>query len=59
MKVKISTRTGSYAIYVERGDDDEFMERLVNVVTKFNYVWLQEIYDGRFKKIVVLPYVVP
>jgi hypothetical protein len=57
MKVKISARTGSYAIYVHDYDDDAFVERAVNVLTKFGYAWLQEIYDSRYKKIIVLRHV--
>jgi hypothetical protein len=59
MRVKISTRTGSYAIYVDRGDDDELAERAVNVITRFTHAWVQEIYCGGFKKIVVLRHVAP
>ena len=59
MRVKMSTRTGSYAIYVDRHDSDEFIERAVNVLTVYSYAWLQEIYDPRFRKIVVLRYVAP
>jgi hypothetical protein len=59
MKVKISARTGSYAIYVYDDNDDKLVENVVNMLTKFNYAWLQEIYDSRYKKIVVLRYVAP
>jgi len=59
MKVKISARTGSYAIYVYDDDDDKFVERAVNIFTKFGYAWLQEIYDPRYKKIIVLRHVAP
>jgi DNA gyrase inhibitor GyrI len=59
MKVKISARTGSYAIYVHNHDDDKFVERAVNIFTKFSYAWLQEIYDPRYKKIIVMRHVAP
>ena len=56
MRVRISTRTGSYAIYVDRGDDDGFVERAMRIFAK-NAAWLQEVYDGRHKKIIVLRHV--
>ena len=59
MRVKISTKTGSYAIYVDIGDDDELVDRAVNVITRFSCGWVQEIYDPRFKKIVVVRHVAP
>ena len=56
MRVRISTRTGSYAIYVDRGDDDGFVERAVWVLAK-NAAWVQEIHDSRHKKIIVVRHV--
>jgi hypothetical protein len=57
MKVKISRRTTSYAVYIYDYDSDEFVERAINVISRYNYAWLQEVYDGRYKKIVVLRHV--
>jgi ketopantoate reductase len=54
MRVRISARTGSYAIYVLRDDDDAFVERAMRIFSKYDVKWHQEIYDGRYKKIVVL-----
>jgi len=59
MKVKISTRTRSYAIYVYGYDDDEFVERALRIFAKHEAAWIQEVYDGRYKKIIVLRHVVP
>jgi len=59
MKVKISPRTNSYAVYVERGDEDELVERLVCMAALGRVKWIQEVYDGRYKKIIVLRHVVP
>jgi DNA gyrase inhibitor GyrI len=57
MKVKISARTGSYAIYIYNGDDDEFAERAMRIFARCNPAWFQEIYDYRYKKIIVLRHV--
>jgi hypothetical protein len=57
MRVKISTRSRSYAIYVCGYDDDEFVERAMRIFSKYDAAWLQEIYDGRYKKIIVLRHV--
>jgi len=54
MKVKISIRTKSYAVYVYDYDDDEFVERALRVFVKRPLEWIQEVYDGRYKKIIVL-----
>jgi hypothetical protein len=59
MKIKISQRTNSYAIYVERDDEEELAEWAVHMVTQGRAVWLQEIHDSRFKKIIVLRHVAP
>ncbi len=56
MRVKISTRSKSYAVYVYDYDDGGFVERAMRIFTK-NAAWLQEIYDGRHKKIVVVRHV--
>jgi hypothetical protein len=58
MRVRISARTGSYAIYVLRGDDDAFVERALRVFAKYDARWVQEVYDGRYRKIIVLRHVV-
>jgi hypothetical protein len=55
MKVRVSLRTNSYAIYVEKGDDDEVGERAVRVIAMSEPLWFKEVYDGRYKKIVVVP----
>jgi CRISPR/Cas system-associated endoribonuclease Cas2 len=57
MRVKISTRTKSYAIYVYDYDDDEFVERAIRIFARFEPAWVQEVYDGRHKKIIILRYV--
>jgi hypothetical protein len=56
MKVKISPRSRSYAVYIYDYDDDGFAERVARIFTK-NAAWLQEIYDYRYKKIVVVRHV--
>jgi hypothetical protein len=55
MKVKISARKSSYAVYVYDHDDDEFVERAMRMFA--DAAWHQEIYDGRYKKIIVLRHV--
>jgi hypothetical protein len=55
MKVKVSLRTNSYAIYVEKGDDDEVGERAVRIIAMGEPLWLKEVHDGRYKKIIVIP----
>jgi hypothetical protein len=55
MKVKVSIRTNSYAIYVERGDGDDLGERAMRVIKVHEPVWFKEVYDGRYKKIIVVP----
>jgi hypothetical protein len=52
MKVKISPRSRSYAVYIYDYDDDSFAERMVRIFTK-NAAWLQEIYVYRYKIVVV------
>ncbi len=56
MRIRISTRSKSYAVYVYDYDDDGFVERAMRIFTK-NTAWLQEIYDGRHKKIIVVRHV--
>ena len=58
MRVKISARTESYAIYICDYDDDGFVERAMRIFSKYDVKWHQEVYDGRYKKIVVLRHVV-
>jgi len=58
MKVKISRRTKSYAVYVYSYDDDGFVERALRIFVKQEPPWIQEVYDGRYKKIIVLRYII-
>ncbi len=55
MKVKVSIRSNSYAIYLEKDDDDDLAERAMRVIKVMEPVWFKEVYDGRYKKIIVLP----
>jgi hypothetical protein len=55
MRVKMSMRSKSYAVYVY-DYDDAFVERAMRIFAK-NAAWLQEIYDGKHKKIVVVRHV--
>jgi len=57
MKVKISTRANSYAIYVEKDGEEELAERVTRMLALDGVRWLQEIYDHRYKKIIVLRHV--
>ncbi len=56
MRVRISPRYKSYVVYVYDYDDDSFVERAMRIFTK-NAAWLQEVYDGRHKKIIVVRHV--
>jgi hypothetical protein len=58
MRVRISARTGSYAIYICDHDDDGFVERAMRIFAKYDAKWYQEIYDSRYRKIIVLRHVV-
>jgi len=55
MKVKVSLRTNSYAIYVEKNDDDEVGERAARIIAVGEPPWFKEVYDGRYRKIIVIP----
>jgi hypothetical protein len=55
MKVKVSIRTNSYAIYVEKNDDDELGERAARIIAMREAMWFKEVHDGRYKKIIVIP----
>jgi hypothetical protein len=44
-------------VYIYEDDDDGFVERAMRIFAKYDVKWLQEIYDGRYKKIVVLRHV--
>jgi len=55
MRVRVSIRTNSYAIYLERGDDEELGERVMRVVKVQEPVWFKEVYDARYRKIIVIP----
>jgi hypothetical protein len=55
MKVRVSIRTNSYAIYVEKNDADELGERVMRAVAVHKPLWFKEVYDGRYKKIIVIP----
>jgi len=56
MRVKISPRSKSYAVYIYGYDDDRFAEEMLDVFVR-NAAWIQEVYDGRYKKIVVVRHV--
>ena len=55
MRVRVSIRTNSYAIYLERGDDEELGERAMRVIKVREPVWFKEVYDARYRKIIVIP----
>jgi hypothetical protein len=55
MKVRVSMRTNSYAIYVEKNDVDELGEGVMHAVMVRKPLWFKEVYDGRYKKIIVIP----